>query len=311
MPDAAHNQFSLTTISSVNATPVWYIAVFAHNEENNIEAALASIAGAIQGHQAAVYVLANGCRDNTLAKVRLNAAGIPHLFLLDTEIGDKANAWNLFVHEVLKTDTLAANHCCFFMDGDVRCAANTFLLLAKALDEVPRAEAAGAMPATGRDRDAWRQRMVANGMLAGNCYALRGSFVQFIQQLQVRIPFGLIGEDFFVSWLVANNVWRNDRLENPGIRCIFHNKAEFSFRSLSLLRWSDYRLYWRRKWRYTLRGLQHQMLMLVMRQGLQALPKDVTQLYQTAPLPSRLVWCGLDTPMRTWAVYRIRQIAAK
>ncbi|KXI28315.1 glycosyltransferase [Paraglaciecola hydrolytica] len=301
-----HN-FSVSQLSSTNSVPTWYIAVFAHNEAKNIGLALDSIVASTQHKDVAVFVLANGCKDATTDVVRAKAATVNNLYLLETDFGDKANAWNLFVHDVLPHTGLKESDSCFFMDGDVTCSVNTFSYLASALYEAPRAEAAGAMPATGRDRDAWRQRMTANGMLAGNCYALRSSFVLYLQQQQVRIPIGLIGEDFFVSWLVASNVWRNDYLDNQGMRCIFHSRAEFSFRSLSLLRPSDYRLYLRRKWRYTLRGIQHQMLMLLMRHRLGVLPTDVEQLYKTAPLPSRLVWCGFDTPLRTLAVHLIRK----
>jgi hypothetical protein len=144
-------------------------------------------------------------------------------------------------------------------------------------------------------------------MLAGNCYALQKRFVQYLRQQQIRMPVGLIGEDFFVSWLVASNAWRNDFLENEGLRCVFHNNAEFSFRSLSPWRLSDYRTYFLRKWRYTLREIQYQMLiLLIIRRGIAALPLDVEQLYRIAPLPSRLLWCGIDTPMRTIAVQWIR-----
>ena len=69
----------------------------------------------------------------------------------------------------------------------------------------------------------------------------------------------------------------------------------------------SYRTYLRRKWRYTLRGLQFQMLIgLLIRDGLGAMPKDVDELYAYAPVPSRLQWAGLDTPMRLMAMLRIR-----
>ena len=54
-----HN-FRVSQLSSSNSIPSWYIAVFAHNEANNIDAALDSIAVATQGKNVAVYVL-SGC----------------------------------------------------------------------------------------------------------------------------------------------------------------------------------------------------------------------------------------------------------
>lgn len=113
------------------------------------------------------------------------------------------------------------------MDGDVTLTPDTLPLLASALDQVPSAEAAGAMPATGRDRDAWRRRMVENGMLAGNCYALRGSFVKALREREVRMPVGLIGEDFFVSWLVASDLWRGKVPSDEGHVVFFTIELNF------------------------------------------------------------------------------------
>ncbi|MGH8597254.1 MAG: glycosyltransferase family 2 protein, partial [Gammaproteobacteria bacterium] len=178
--------------------------------------------------------------------------------------------------------------------------------LASALDEFPNAKAAGGMPATGRDRDAWRLRMVQFGRLAGNLYALRGSFVRRLRERQIRMPVGLIGEDFLVSWLVATGIESRAMLAE-GPQCVFNPAAQFSFRSLSLARLSDYRLYLRRKWRYVWRALQHEMLINTLNAlGLDAMPRSVNELYRDGPLPSRLKWVGPETPMRLLAVLWIR-----
>lgn len=302
------SDFTLSQLSSGCSESNRSIAVFAHNEAKNIQQALESISVNARDKSITIYVLVNGCSDSTADKVRESAAHIENLWLLETDLADKAGTWNLFIHEVLSDKTLLEVETCFFMDGDVALAPDTLSLLASALDENPSAEAAGAMPATGRDRDAWRNRMVFNRMLAGNCYALRSSFIQHIRESDVWMPVGLIGEDFFVSWLVASDVWRQSLSELDGTRCIFHQKAEFVFRSLSPWRLSDCRTYLRRKWRYTLRGIQHQMLVLMlMCRGLEAMPRDVQELYRKGPLPSRLVWRGLlDTTMHLVAVQWVR-----
>ena len=301
--------FRVSQLSSGLRNPAWSIAVFAPNEAKGIRMAQQSIAATVGGKEIQVYVLANGCTDSTAEQVRASAALLPNLWLVEINIADKANAWNLFVHDIFPMERLKEFETCFFMDGDVTLTPDTLPLLASALDQVPSAEAAGAMPATGRDRDAWRRRMVENGMLAGNCYALRGSFVKALREREVRMPVGLIGEDFFVSWLVASDLWRGKVPSDEGARCIFHNRAEFSFRSLSPWRPADYRTYLRRKWRYTLRGIQHQMLLLLLiDQGLGAMPADVNELYRKAPLPSRLLRNRGDSPLRLIAVQWIRSM---
>ena len=305
----ANGGWRISRLSDGPSNPVWSVAVFAHNEAKTIRMALQSIAATVGGKAIKVCVLANGCTDATVAEVRACSDLLPNLWLAETSIADKAHAWNLYVHDILSADSVGACESCFFMDGDVSLSPTALPLLAAALDEVATAEAAGAMPATGRDRDAWRRRMLANGMLAGNCYALRGSFVQLLRERRIRMPIGLIGEDFFVSWLVANDVWRGAARNEEDARFVFHGSAEFAFRSLSPWRLADYRTYLRRKWRYTLRALQHQMLVrLLTDRGVSAMPVDVEELYCRAPLPSRMIWVGLDTPLRLVAAQWLRRV---
>lgn len=297
-------------ISSVSARggdrPSWAVVVFAYNESRRIRAALESVARAAGGHDIEVVVLANGCRDHTARVVRACADVLPRLTLVEIDLPDKANAWNVYVHEVLTADRVRRTDVHFFTDGDVRIEPDALPLLASALREVPSANAAGAIPATGRDRDAWRARMVANGNLAGNLYALRGNFVERVRQRRIRMPIGLFGEDRFVSWLAATDLGAPDESE-PGPRCVFHGGAQFSFRSLSPWRIRDYRIYLRRKWRYTRRALQHEMLMRVIAErGLSAMPHHIQELYRTGPYPSRLRWVGRDTPLRMLAILWMR-----
>jgi glycosyltransferase involved in cell wall biosynthesis len=292
--------------SRAGRRPSWSLAVFAHNESGRIGAALHSIVQAAAGIDVEVWVLANGCTDATSDEVRGCATVLPHLWLAEIDVADKANAWNVYVHELITSERAREIEIYFFMDGDVTLERDALSLLASSLDDVPAAQAAGAMPATGRDRDSWRARMVRNGTLAGNLYALRASFVDAVREQQVRLPTGLVFEDSLVSWLVATRFGRT-RTVGSDAQCIFCANAEFSFRSMSLVRPADYPLYLRRKWRYARGGLQLEMLVNVLRaQGLAAMPAHVHDLYVNGPLPSRLRWVGLDTPLRLLAVLWIR-----
>jgi hypothetical protein len=289
-----------------DARPSWSLALFAHNESGRIRPALESIILAAGDHDVEVWVLANGCTDSTTEQVRACATVLPNLWLAEIEVADKANAWNVYVHDLITPDWAGAIETYFFMDGDVTLERDALGLLAAALKLALSAKAAGGMPATGRDRASWRARMVRNGTLAGNLYALRASFVDAVRQKQVRVPMGMVFEDSLVSWLVATQLGRT-RTAGSDPQCIFCANAEFSFGSLSLRRPADYRLYLRRKWRYARGGLQLEMLVNVLRvQGLAAMPAHVHDLYVTAPLPSPMRWAGLDTPLRLLAVLWIR-----
>jgi hypothetical protein len=292
--------------SQTSAKPSWSLAVFAHNESGRIGAALQSIVQAAAGMDVEVWVLANGCTDATSDEVRACATVLSDLWLAEIDVADKANAWNLYVHELISPDRAGEIETYFFMDGDVMLERDALALLSSSLDDVPTAKAAGGMPATGRDRAGWRARMVRNGTLAGNLYALRASFVRTVREKKVRVPVGLVFEDSLLSWLVATQFGQT-RTVGRDPQCIFCANAEFSFRSLSVLRPADYPFYMRRKWRYTCGGLQLEMLVNVLRaQGLAAMPAHVHDLYATGPLPSRVRWVGLDTPLRLLAVLWIR-----
>ena len=271
--------------SRAGRRPAWSLAVFAHNESGRIGAALQSIVQAAAGIDVEVWVLANGCTDATSDEVRACGSVLPDLWLAEIDVADKANAWNVYVHELITPGRAATIETYFFMDGDVTLERDALGLLAAALSSVPTAQAAGGMPATGRDRASWRARMVRNGTLAGNLYALRPSFV---------------------SWLVATEFGQTKwRVDNPP--CIFCANAEVSFRSMSPMRPGDYPVYLRRKLRYATGGLQLEMLTNVLRaKGLTAMPSDVHELYVTGPVPSRVRWVGLDTPLRLLAVLWIR-----
>jgi hypothetical protein len=306
--------------------------VFAHNEARRIRAALGSIERAAAGHPVDVFVLANGCTDRTVDVVRESAGRMAALTLVEIDRGDKAHAWNVYVHDLAGggagdhggvgggggvvgrtgvgsgSEGIAPGRADvhFFMDGDVRLEADALPLLASALRAAPTANAAGGMPATGRDRDAWRDRMTRHGTLAGNLYALRGRFVDEVRTRRIRLPIGLIGEDWLVSWLVENRLGRGPAPEGEP-QSVFHVGAEFSFDSLSPWRLRDQRTYLRRKWRYALRAVQMEMLVpLLRRDGVAAMPHTVEDLYRTGPIPSRLRWVGRDSPWRTLAVQYAR-----
>ncbi|BDT68588.1 hypothetical protein os1_27730 [Comamonadaceae bacterium OS-1] len=290
----------------------WSIAVFAHNEAPRIAATLRSIEVAAQGMAAEVVVdvvvLANGCQDGTAQVVRGLMAASPHLRVVEIAMADKANAWNTYVHTVAAAATLHV-----FVDGDVQVAPGALRAMAARLEQVPAAHAVGALPSTGRDREGWSQRMLSQGTLAGGLYALRGSFVQTLRQRGIRLPQGLIGEDWLVSLWAGRNLQPIAMAVEGGDQVVFAPEAGFAFRSLSPWRLADYRIYLRRLWRYAQRGVQYEMVWQWLRLRLpESLPPDVLSLYAQAPTPSRLLWTGsvLGSLLHCLAVQKVRRVRA-
>ena len=290
-------------------TERWSIAVFAHNEARNIAATIRSIDIAAAGASVDVVVLANGCQDRTVAVVRELALASIQLQVIEIPLGDKANAWNLYVHEFAATHPVKAVAMHVFVDGDVRVEADALRALATAFDQVPKANAVGALPTTGRDREAWRRRMIANGTLAGGLYALRGDFVERIRLRKIHMPRGLIGEDWLVSLLAKSDLQPLSAIAISGERVVFANQAGFAFRSLSLLRPGDYRIYLRRLWRYSLRGVQFEMVFgWLLHRPPESMPTDIEALYSLSTPPSRLKWIGFTSVLRFLAVQHVRNV---
>ena len=151
--------------------------VLAHNEERHIKACLDSIFAADPASRFEVYVMTNGCTDATEQIVRQYANKRPEVHLVSIALGDKCNAWNVFIHET------APAHCSerdvfFFMDGDARAVPGSFSAMAHALAQDGYAHAASAPPASGYSAGRDREELLLNHGLVANLYALRGAFVK-------------------------------------------------------------------------------------------------------------------------------------
>ena len=82
----------------------WPVMVLAHNEERRIEACLDSIFSADPGAPFKVYVMANGCTDRTEEIVSTYHKHEQRVHLVSIRLGDKCNAWNVFVHDTVPAE---------------------------------------------------------------------------------------------------------------------------------------------------------------------------------------------------------------
>lgn len=100
------------------------IGIFAHNEENKICHTLQDLVDQSVIHnpkyQISIYVLANGCTDNTASQAQkfadenLNNCKI---FIEDLSISGKSRTWNHFVHKICKESSC---DIVVFMDADIK-----------------------------------------------------------------------------------------------------------------------------------------------------------------------------------------------
>lgn len=279
------------------------VCVFAHNEERHIARCLASLPRAVGDSPLAIRVIANGCSDRTVEIAR--TTGRDDVVVVDLAVGDKANAWNTYVHDHAPR---AAQHV--FIDGDCRAEPGAIAALVDALAADPGANAAAAVPCAGRGAKRARARMQADRALAGNLYALRGEFVERVRQRGLRIPVGTVGEDSVVGLfakidLDSSGRWRDDRV-------VVSDRAGFAFTPLRPWSAADLRVLVGRLRRYSLRQIQIQALRTIWkRDGLQAWPEDVRDLYPLildGRLPFRLK--GRDALSAPMAMREMVRVAA-
>lgn len=294
------------TSSVVNPTKTWPVMILAHNEERHIVACLDSIFKADLGAPIQAYVMANGCTDRTEDLVLNYSQRNPSVHLVSIKLGDKCNAWNEFVHKTVPNQC-PGQAIYFFMDGDARVVPGSFSAMAKVLESQAKAHAVGAPPASGRSMAHDREELLRERGLVANLYALRGSFVERCQALDVRIPLKLEGDDGLIGALVRWDLNPKQPMDNLLIApCA---DAGFLFESFKVSRPSQWLAYWKRMVRYGRR--QYEFAILGPRLsagGLAAMPKDIREIYQDADNLS-LRWNGVYTLNNWFALREMRRLA--
>lgn len=267
--------------SSLPAIETWPVMVLAHNEEKHIVACLDSLFDGEPGAPLEIYVMANGCTDRTEQLVKEYAERRPQVHLVSIALGDKCNAWNVFIHDTVP------QHCpgqpvYFFMDGDARSTPGSLRAMAAALAAEPHAHAASAPPASGRNVAHDRQELLEERGLVANLYALRGSFVPRLIADDVRLPLRLEGDDGLLGALIKWDLDpKNKQFDHR--RIVPCADAGFEFESVSPFSPSGLRGYWKRAVRYGRRGYEFELLGKELKEkGLAGLPTDITCVYGKA-----------------------------
>ncbi|PWS34247.1 hypothetical protein DFH01_26865 [Falsiroseomonas bella] len=278
------------------------VCMFAYNEEAGIAAALAALDACGEEARLRVHVLINGCTDSTEQVVRAWQPRRIEVVPVVLPRGDKANAWNHYVHEVAPRD--AAIH--LFTDGDMIVSKGSVAAFLRAFEADPHANGCAGLPVSGRSRDGFREKLRRGREMAGNLYALRGSCVEAFRRAGVRLPFGMFGEDGLVTALVKHDL--DLRRQRDDLRVTSAEEAGFGYVPLSLWRPGDWRTYRNRKMRYAVRRQQALMLYDLLRErGPEGMPVHVVDLYRERGDAMRLAWRGLDTYFDWVAIRRIRR----
>jgi glycosyltransferase involved in cell wall biosynthesis len=250
------------------------VCIFARNEERLLPQCVGALGVAGLGAGDKVHILVNGCTDGTAAVARALAAADCRIRVHELPVGDKANAWNEYVHRFADAD--AAAHV--FIDGDVRPSAGAVAALAEALAAAPERYAAAALPAAGRSRRGWAKRLLTRPYLSGNLYALSARAVAAFRHAELRLPFGAKGEDGLIAYLLLTDL-KGGKDDNHAERIVTAEAATFEFESLSAsLR--DFNIYRRRLRRYSERHFQKKILYRLLKEnGGGAMPDSIYEIY--------------------------------
>lgn len=284
----------------------WPVMVLAHNEERHIAACLDSIFASDSGAALRVYVMANGCTDRTEDVVSAYALKDPRVELVSIQLGDKCNAWNVFIHDTVPA-RCPDQPIYFFVDGDARVVRGSFSAMARVMRNDPAANAVSAPPASGRRMAHDRAELLHERGLVANLYALRGRFVERLRSAGVRIPLRLEGDDGLIGALVRWDLNPTQPMNHALIApCA---EAGFTFDSFRVGTPSHWRAYWRRMVRYGRRRYEFALLGPRLRAGgLAAMPRDIRDLYHGAAQLG-LKWDGVYTLTNWFALREMRRLA--
>jgi hypothetical protein len=180
----------------------WSVVVFARNSADVLLPCLEGLAVAAAGRRARITVLLNGNTDNSADVVRRFARDASiEVDVQEIPFGDKSNAWNQFIH-----GCRPEAQTYFFVDSYAVPTAGALAALDRALQNAPGANAAAAVPSSGRSAAATRANMMRTPALHGSLFALRGRFVRRLWVSGLRLPAGLYRGDGLIGSFVVNDL---------------------------------------------------------------------------------------------------------
>ena len=249
------------------------IVLFAHNEEASILGAIDAVKRANPGPDDRIIVLINGSTDHTLSRVKAASDHDPRIHPIAIALGDKANAWDLYVH--ILGDPSADIH--IFVDGDVRISKGALDEIDRQISAHPEALAISTLPRGGRQSVRWAARIMAHSGMPGNFYAVPGPTFRRLRG-RVWLPVGFMGDDTLLRWLLLRNLDPLGDVQMNRIKpcpTVFFDYDSFPRNSIAGLR----RLV-RRHLQYARREIQvHLLFSLLTAQGLAAMPRRISQVY--------------------------------
>lgn len=182
----------------MSATTHWAVAIIAAREsvetlKSTIEAAVAASAG----RDTIIDLLINGnpgLARECAAWAGASYTGAPWLRVWSIAQGDKAHAWNEYVHRIWP-----AGRTAFFLDGYARPRSDGLVQLDASLARAPEAFGATGVPTSGRSAPALRAAMLSGGGFHGNMHAIPARAMAQLRASGFCLPLGLYRTDSLIG----------------------------------------------------------------------------------------------------------------
>ncbi|MDP5030333.1 glycosyltransferase family A protein [Paraglaciecola sp.] len=283
-------------------TQLVQICVMAYNLEKEIYNSLTSIIAASDELNIRVFVMVNGCKDQTLKECQRFAEHDRRVIPVDIKLGDKANAWNEFVYNFYQAGAIPV-----FLDGDLIFEQNAINHIVTHFNNQANVNAVSSFPwAGGRSAKTWRETLLKNHEFTGNLYLLSPVFLTKIKNLNVKLPVGLIGDDSMLGYLSATDVCAGTDL--PKERISVCQNAIFYYPRLNWRKYDDIRLYLRRRVRYSMRKYQQNEIVKNLKaHGYKAMPEKAVDAFIQNPTALTLSFNGLNTLFDWIAISKMNQ----
>lgn len=249
------------------------LCIFAQNAEATLPRTIAALEDAGAAADTVINMVEYGSADDTARVARTLAAADSRIRVHEIALGDKAHAWNDYVHRIAGD---AEMHV--FLDATAWPSKGALKALALALRSSSKAYAAAGIPTTGRSRKAWATRLFTEHYLSSPLYALRGATIDTFRTRDIRLPVGVIGEDGLLSYILVTD-FQGGENDTRRVRIAIAGGAFFEFDSLELSA-RDIATYLQRLKRHSLRHFQNELLYALLKEkGLGAMPDRIDELY--------------------------------
>lgn len=212
----------------------WTVAILSSREAPpRLAATIEAALRAVGGREAVIDVVVNGNRPLVeavlplLRALPLGTAPGATVRLWELPFGDKAHAWNSYLHSIWPGGDPA-----FFVDGYVAVRPDAMALVAEGLDQTPHAIAATGMPSVGRSARKLQEKLRREGGTHGNFHALRGETMARLRESGFRLPLGLYRTDALINSVLSLNLDPARHEWDPS-RVLVHPTATWDFEPLA------------------------------------------------------------------------------